>query len=47
MIEPLVVHRDAIEAFEAQTGFIGIAQKKIAAGKWKLADGEKEVETSE
>jgi hypothetical protein len=35
---PLLVTREAVDAIEKDTGFVGIGKRMIDAGYWKLED---------
>ncbi|MBP7716112.1 MAG: hypothetical protein KA094_02340 [Methanoregulaceae archaeon] len=37
--EPLVVTREAVEAYEKKTGFHGIGQIMVEDGHWKIVSG--------
>jgi len=37
--EPLLVTREAVEAYEKKTGFYGIGQIMVEDGHWKIVSG--------
>ena len=38
MIRPLTVTRDAVAAFEEETGFRGLGERMVTAGVWKIKE---------